>query len=284
MTTTEQISQELKALPPTLPEPEDRLEHVERRVVRRRRRLAAATAGGALALVLAGWGLTEVVSGPEALGPAGTEETSSPGVEFSNRSPGTILGSSETGEPTMLEGTGAEEIDLPSGPYPDGTDALRLSVTCADTAELMWPHRGTVLGCPTSDPGTDRFPAAMLVPLSAADEPYSVQVSREVAWELTVTPVEVDRIPLGVNAQGQTYGVDTPLGRPDLMEVQREDLVSGYLESARVEELAGPDPQTFEERDAYRAVEREPLEVPMYASDGVTVRGSYELQVPADER
>lgn len=289
MTTTEQIGQQLKALPPELPEVDDRLEQIEVRVVRRRRRVTTATAAGALAVVLAGWGLTQVV-GESAYGPAGTTQTTAPGVEFSNRSPGTILGWTELGDPTTIDGRGEQDIRLPEGPYPDGTEALSLSLSCTDEAYVLWPFAGIYTSCRPADqpaPEITTFSGEFLVPIDEADETFAMQVSDDSAWRLVVTPVEVDQIPLGVNERGQTYGVDNPLHRPDLMEVRRPDLVGGYVDRLRFERLLPPAPEPEELRAGRTggdSREMQTIEVPIYASDGVTLKGSYEIQVPVEER
>ncbi|WP_298747352.1 hypothetical protein [uncultured Serinicoccus sp.] len=287
--TTDQIRDQLQALPPDLPDAPDRFDAVQGRVVRRRRRLAAVTAGAALALVLAGWGAAELLpldtGGTTA--PAGPDQHQGPGTEFSNRSPGTILGSEATGESTVRRGTGVQQVDLPAPPLPAGTDALRLRVTCQEEATLMWPFNGTTTGCPQAEAEVgatdlDSFPFTFLVPLTDAGQPFEVQVSGATPWELSVTPVSVDQIPYGVNARGQTYGVATPLVRPDLVEVRGEDLTAGYLDARSTEELVGLPPETLAELEAYRQVERETLRVPLYASDGLTLRGTYEIQAPVD--
>ncbi|ANS78532.1 hypothetical protein SGUI_1136 [Serinicoccus hydrothermalis] len=289
MTTTEQISQQLKALPPVMEEQDDRFAQVERRVGRARRRTAGATAAGVLALVLAGWGATQVLPGDEQpTGPATTGGSGSPGTEFSNRSPGTILGSSALAEGTTFTGAGVQEVDLSTVGTPGGTDALRLQITCEDPAEVMWPFRATVTGCrQASDPASpadEIFPLSFLVPVEDAEEPFSVQVTDDVSWELMAEPVEVDQIPLGVNERGQTYGVDTPLARPDLVEVRGSDLGGGYVEAEQLEDLIGEPPTTLSGLEAWESVEREPLEIPTYASDGLTVKGTLEIQVPVDPR
>ncbi|WP_151524637.1 hypothetical protein [Serinicoccus kebangsaanensis] len=289
MTTTEQISQQLKTLPPALEEQTDRFDQVERRVGRGRRRAAGATAAGVLALVLAGWGVAQVLPGDsDPTGPAGTGSGSGPGIEFSNRSPGTILGSSALGDGRTFTGAGVQEVDLSSVPRPEGTEALRLQVTCEDPARVMWPFRATVASChgagELDETMGETFPLSFLVPVEEADGPFSVQVTEDVPWELRVEPVEVDQIPLGVNDRGQTFGVETPMGTPDLVEVRGEDLVSGYIEDDRARELAGDTPTTLSGLEAWRELERQPLEVPTYESDGLTVKGTFQIQVPAEPR
>ncbi|OLT42558.1 hypothetical protein BJF86_14900 [Serinicoccus sp. CNJ-927] len=289
MTTTDQLSQQLKALPPDLPDEADRLDQIGQRVVRRRRRTAAVTAAGAFAVVLAGWGVTQVIPGdPGPTGPAGSVVTTSPGFEFSNRSPGTVLGSTALAEPTTFTGSGVQEVDLAGISRPEGTEALRLRVDCEGDALAMWPFRAATVSCRPVDglpeQAYQEFPRSFLVPVEQADGAFTIQVTDEASWELVVEPVEVDQIPFGVNERGQTYGVASPMGEPDLVEVRGEDMVGGYVEASRLEKLAGATPETLEELERWREVEREPLEIPTYSSDGVTVKGRLEIQVPVERR
>ena len=288
MTTTEQISQQLKALPPELPDADDRLERIEGGVVRRRRRLATASAAGALAIVLAGWGLTQVVGDEEAFGPAGSTETTAPGVEFSNRSPGTILGSTPLAEGEVIEGAGVQEVDLSAVERPAGTEAYRLLVECSEDANVLWADVGIEAWCrelgELEEAAYRTYPLSYYLPVEDAAEPFLVQVSDDVPWEMLVEPVEMERIPLGVNSRGQTYGKASPFGQPDLLEVRGDDLVAGYLDRAALEERTGRQPRTFAEWDAWRERETEPIEVPLYDADGVTVVGSFEIQIPVDDR
>lgn len=85
------------------------------------------------------------------------------------------------------------------------------------------------------------------------------------------------------NKNGQTYGsaayATTPDNEPDLIEAWGVDGDFGYVKSS---DLYGEKPKTPEEAIAKQNREAEEGDriIPLYASDGVTVIGSFKISVP----
>ena len=82
-----------------------------------------------------------------------------------------------------------------------------------------------------------------------------------------------------VNANGQTYGSDLTAEltgeTPDLVLVEGDNGVTGY---AYAKDLEGPAFSSPEEAVAY-VKSHESLTIPVYASDGITVLGSFTMGI-----
>jgi len=86
------------------------------------------------------------------------------------------------------------------------------------------------------------------------------------------------------NKNGQTYGsaadATTPDNEPDLIQAWGVDGNLGYVKSS---DLNGEKPKTPEEAIAKqkREAREGDREIPLYASDGTTVIGSFKISVPS---
>lgn len=76
-----------------------------------------------------------------------------------------------------------------------------------------------------------------------------------------------------VNENGMTYGSDFGKAEsPDLILATGDDGKQGYLKQS---DIYGPEPKSPEEAAALTAVADQPRVLPLYASDGVTVIGTF---------
>ena len=77
------------------------------------------------------------------------------------------------------------------------------------------------------------------------------------------------------NANGQTYGPSDPSGRrqlPDLIVAVGRDGTQGYVKLADLEQ---PGPASPEEAASFNTAD--PIDVPLYASDGTTIIGTFRI-------
>ncbi|GEM_PF-1061825 len=82
----------------------------------------------------------------------------------------------------------------------------------------------------------------------------------------------------GVNENGQTYGVDSE-DSPDLIAAQGIDGTYGYILS---NDLDGPEFSTPEEAVNWQKKHNGRRVIPLYASDGKTVIGEFDLEASED--
>lgn len=96
----------------------------------------------------------------------------------------------------------------------------------------------------------------------------------------TVTVQYVNYVPtrLGVNAQGETFGVSgsAEAGEPDLVAVEATNGKTGYAKASDLE--GGPMPTSPEDALARQEANKEGnVTIPVYESDGITVIGEFTI-------
>lgn len=91
-------------------------------------------------------------------------------------------------------------------------------------------------------------------------------------WTLEATYVERTTTPLGINANGDTYGVDSPQGHPDLIAAIATNGQVGYVYATDLEE---PMPANPEEAVTWNETHGGARTIPVYESDGETVVGEF---------
>jgi hypothetical protein len=93
-------------------------------------------------------------------------------------------------------------------------------------------------------------------------------------WQLTASYVKQVRTELGVNANGETFGVESPEnGTPDLIAVMATNGASGYVYAKEL--YGGPMPTSPEDAVKNFNTPRPPREIPVYLSDGQSKVGIF---------
>lgn len=262
----------LETLPPELPDPADRFEQVRRRVVRRRRqRIAALAVGTAAAVALVVPVALQLV--PEsATAPAGPTQLTEPG-------PGGELVVTRS-DPITVTGTDTTVIRL--GPRPAEANAVRIEIDCLSAGTFYWPD-GASLICSAQDaasttPGPTGFHT---VSLARGVEEFRFRVSEGASWRVVATYVSVEVTPWGVNAKGETYGVQNASGTPDLIAVEATNGLTGYAYERGLAEARGDNVRTPEEALAWQEENQgKSFSVPVYRSDGETLIGEFVIGGP----
>ena len=189
----------------------------------------------------------------------------------------------EVGSSITLEGVGDGELQL--GPAPASATQLRIELRCLTAGTFEFPATGGSLRCNDQDAqDPERSAGFIFVPLDEVGDSLAVRAGDGELWQLLVSYIDAQPIPLAVNDNGDTYGImDAPEGAPDLIAVQTSEGKPGYVYA---EELAEADGTAAVENfrtpqdalDWQAARERQRFAIPVYRSDGETVIGEYVLQ------
>lgn len=185
----------------------------------------------------------------------------------------------QVGEAASYEGSGAGSLTL--APVTGDANKIRLELTCESAGTFTFPADAGEMTCTADDIGTPRASAWIDLPLTEVGDTLSVGAGAGEQWRLTATYLRADPLPLGVNANGDTFGVGGgPDGEPDLIAVVATNGRSGYVYA---DALAAADGTTAAEgfrspEDALEWQERNKgirHAVPVYLEDGETVIGEF---------
>ena len=274
-----ELSERLRGLPPELPDPVDRFERVEVRVRRRRRRAAiSATAIAAVVAAAVPAALYGLPGDGRAVDTPVTEPSSAPVPPTPTPTYEVPPGGTRTielGEPMTFTETGT--VSVPLAAPPTGATAVTTSLACLDPGRLEWPD-GASMRCLDSDvvePGADpRDTGYYVLDLVPGQTTLTIKAAAGMRWKLSATYVRTEQTPWGVNAQGQTYGVENGDGTPDLVAVQATNGRRGY---AYATELNGPQPTSPADALAHQEPDYDGRDVPVYESDGVSRIGTFHV-------
>jgi hypothetical protein len=93
-------------------------------------------------------------------------------------------------------------------------------------------------------------------------------------WQLSAKYVKQERTELGVNAKGETYGMESPEnGVPDLIAVMATNGATGYVYAKEL--YGGPMPTSPEDAVKNFSTQRPPREIPVFLGDGETKVGVF---------
>lgn len=167
--------------------------------------------------------------------------------------------------------TGTATIEL--GEPPEGTTGIEMELTCLTAGTFEFPDGATSM-CSAADAGTRGGWSGYTVTLTPGQDSVTIKTEPASRWQLTAKYVNQVRTELGVNAKGETYGVESQEnGTPDLIAVVATNGKSGY---AYAKDLYGGPMPTSPEDAAKNFSNPIPLrEIPVYLSDGQTKVGVF---------
>lgn len=178
------------------------------------------------------------------------------------------------GAESTVGGVGSGTLDL--GPAPAGATDVALRLQCVDPGTVLLPGGGSVV-CDRSGDGGASWTAAL-----TAVDPTRLEVvaGPGVRWTLTGRYVSRDILPLGTNADGETFGSIVGGESPDLVAVVATNGREGYVRRAELEEVDGTTAaRSFRSPADALAWQREragkSTTIAVYASDGRTVLGDF---------
>src|SRR5471030_4639 len=108
------------------------------------------------------------------------------------------------------------------------------------------------------------------MPLPRSRDSTTITTTPDARWRLIATYASVTTTAWGVNASGQTYGVQNKHGIPDLIAVTATNHRSGYVYA---DQLNTPSPKTPSQAIAQNNAP--PRTLTVYQSDGKTPTGKF---------
>lgn len=163
--------------------------------------------------------------------------------------------------------TGTATVEL--GEPPEGATGIQLDLTCLTTGRFEFEDGASSI-CTAADNWT-----GYTVSLAPGQDSVTIRTDPESRWQLTAKYVKQERTELGVNAKGESYGVESPEnGGPDLIAVLATNGGSGYVYARDL--YGGPMPASPEDAVENFNTPRPPREIPVYLSDGETKVGIFE--------
>ncbi|MFF2317948.1 peptidase M56 family protein [Arthrobacter sp. NPDC058097] len=174
--------------------------------------------------------------------------------------------------PSTTVHTGTATVEL--GEPPQGTTGIAMELTCLTAGRFEWPD-GAASTCSDVDAASPTAGwSGYTISLAPGQHSVTIRTEPESRWKLTARYVKQERTEWGINAKGETYGVESSeKGTPDLIAVIASNGVSGYVYA---EELsAGPAPTNPEDAAKNFSIPT-PRELPVYLSDGQTKVGTFQ--------
>jgi hypothetical protein len=179
-------------------------------------------------------------------------------------------------EPLTVTGIGTSTVEL--GPRPDGATAANVSVVCLTAGRIVYPDGASAVcdePASESEVADPRSANYGLIDLAPGQTSLRFRAKADVGWKVVANYVRTETSEWGVNAKGETFGVQRHGKAPDLIAVYTTDGKQGY---AYVKDLDERWPVPTSPADALaqqEANEGELPSVPVYESDGETVIGEY---------
>jgi hypothetical protein len=168
--------------------------------------------------------------------------------------------------------TGTATVEL--GEPPEGTTGIELKLTALTPGWFAFPD-GANASFTQDDTDGRLNESRYTLPLNPGQHSVTITTDPESRWQLTAKYVKQVRTRLGVNAKGETYGVESPEnGTPDLIAVMATNGASGYVYAREL--YGGPMPTSPEDAVKNFNTPRPPREIPVYLSDGKTTAGIFE--------
>lgn len=273
---TDRLTEQLRALPPDLPDPLDRFEQVQQRVRRQRHRQVTAAAVAALALAVPA---TLHLLPQNAAAPAGqvtrVTTTDRSGEPASDLMPGMPQVTAHSESVTATH-TGTATVRL--GDRPLEATAVSITLECLSAGEFTWPD-GNRMICDVGEAAQrDLPPPYHVVELAPGQEQILIESTDGAAWRITTTYVSTELTAWGVNVKGETYGVENENGTPDLIAVVATKGKFGYAYNEDLKKAAGPEPTSPEDALAQQEASKgKAFSVPVYEPDGETLIGEFLL-------
>lgn len=169
--------------------------------------------------------------------------------------------------PVTATGSGTQTVDL--GPPPRGATAINISFSCLTAGTFTFAD-GADVQCDTADVARQAHPVTYTMSITRGRDSTTITATPRARWRLVATYASVTTTAWGVNASGQTYGVQNQHGVPELIAVTATNHRSGYVYAAQ---LDPPPPKTPTQAIAQNNAP--PRTLTVYDSDGKTPIGKF---------
>jgi len=170
--------------------------------------------------------------------------------------------------PVTATGTGTQTVNL--GTPPAGTTTIDIAFTCLSAGHFTFAD-GAGVRCDSADAARRSPPiATYTLAIAPGQDKTRIAATPGSRWRLVATYASVTTTAWGVNASGQTYGVQNQHGVPDLVAVTATNDRSGYVYANK---LDSPAPKTIAQALAQN--NEPPRTLSVYESDGKTPIGEF---------
>ena len=169
--------------------------------------------------------------------------------------------------------TGTATVEL--GEAPTGATDIEMKLTALTPGWFEFPD-GASCGFTDTDIKAEGGYASCgyTVPLERGQKSIVIETEPESRWRLTAKYVKQERTELGINANGETYGMESPEnGVPDLIAVRATNGATGYAYAKDL--YGGPMPTSPEDAVQNFNTPRPTREIPVFLSDGETKVGVF---------
>lgn len=173
--------------------------------------------------------------------------------------------------PVLEIHTGTATVGL--GEPPAGATGIEMTLTALTPGWFEFPDGASAS---FTEINTEvRFNSSgYTVPLAPGQNSITIKTDSGNRWQLSAKYVKQERTALGVNAKGETYGVESPEnGVPDLIAVMATNGSSGYAYAKDL--YGGPMPTSPEDAVTNFNTPRPPREIPVFLSNGETRVGVF---------
>lgn len=173
--------------------------------------------------------------------------------------------------PVIQTYTGTATIEL--GPPPEGTTGIAFRLVPLTPGWFSFPD-GASASYTQEDIAGGINATSYTLPLYPGQHSLTIAAAPETRWQLTANYVKQVRTELGVNAKGETFGVESPEnGTPDLIAVIATNGSMGYAYASEL--YGGAMPTSPEDAVKNFNTPRPQREIPVYLSDGDTKVGVF---------
>jgi hypothetical protein len=169
--------------------------------------------------------------------------------------------------PVIANGSGTQTVQL--GAPPAGTTAINIAFTCLTAGEFTFAD-GASFTCGNADTRSQSPTTTYTMPIAQGQDSTTITATPKARWRLVATYASVTTSAWGINARGQTYGVQNQHGIPDLVAVSATNHRIGYVYA---NQLNPPPPKTRAQALAQNTAP--PRTVTVYDSDGKTPIGKF---------
>lgn len=167
--------------------------------------------------------------------------------------------------------TGTAAVDL--GEPPAGTTDIELTLTALTPGWFEFSN-GASCSYTEIESDTRLNYCQYTIPLNPGQKSVVIETGPESRWQLTARYIKQERTELGVNAKGETYGMESPEnGVPDLIGVTGTNGASGFVYAKDL--YGGPMPTSPADAAKNFSTPRPPREIPVFLSDGETQVGVF---------
>ena len=168
--------------------------------------------------------------------------------------------------------TGTAAVEL-GGP-PAGATDIELALTALTPGSFQFPDGASCSYTEIEATDTRLNSCRYTISLEPGQDSVMIKTEPGSQWQLTAKYVKQERTELGVNAKGETYGMESPEnGVPDLIAVMATNGATGYVYAKDL--YGGPMPTSPEDAGKNFSTARPPREIPVFLSDGDTKVGVF---------